>query len=141
MGNTCFVIMPFGEPFDEYYARILAPAVEKARLKPVRADEIYGTRAIIDDVFDQILQAQMVLCDVTGLNPNVNYELGVAHALGKPAIVITQNPDHVPFDYRHLRAIRYDTKRVTWAADLESAITKTIQSVLANPDRARAWKG
>lgn len=141
MDNTCFVIMPFGGAFDEYYDKILAPAVEKARLKPVRADHVYGTQAIIDDVFEQIVRAELVLCDATGRNPNVNYELGVSHALRKPGIIITQDIDDVPFDYRHLRVIRYDTKRVSWATDLESAITKTILSVLANPDRALAWKG
>ncbi|MEN6620453.1 MAG: hypothetical protein ABFD50_02735 [Smithella sp.] len=139
MNGTCFIISPFGDNFDEYYDKIFRPAVEKSGLKAIRADEIYGTSAIISDIFNQIMSAVLVLCDVTGKNPNVNYELGVAHALGKPAIIITQSINDVPFDYKHLRVISYDLKHVDWAKELESAITKTVLSVLNDPKRALAW--
>lgn len=143
MNKTCFVISPFGEPFDEYYEQIYKPAIESdesLELKAVRADEIYGAGAIINDIFTQIAVAELILCDVTGKNPNVNYELGVAHALQKPAIVVTQSIRDVPFDYGHLRAIPYDLSRVAWAEKLKSSITKTIKSVLDDPKRATAWQ-
>jgi len=81
MNPTCFVISPFGDPFDDYYEKVYQPAIAKADLHPIRGDEVYNTGAIIDDIFTAISSATMVLCDVTGKNPNVNYELGVAHAL------------------------------------------------------------
>jgi hypothetical protein len=140
MKGTCFIISPFGNDFDEYYDKIFRPAVEKTGLKAIRADEIYGASAVIDDIFAQIASAILVLCDVTGKNPNVNYELGVAHALKKPAIIITQSIEDVPFDYSHLRVISYDLKRVEWARELESAITKTVLSVLSDPKRALIWR-
>ena len=140
MKSTCFVISPFGEPFDEYYEKIYKPAITKADLKPIRADEVYGTNAIIEDIFEQIVNAKLVICEATGKNPNVNYELGVAHALQKPAIIITQSIHDVPFDYRHLRVITYDQSKVNWAEMLQSAVAKTILSVLSNPDRAKVWK-
>lgn len=140
MNSTCFVISPFGQPFDEYYEKIYKPAIEQADLQAVRADEIYGTGAIIEDIFDQIVSAKMVICEATGKNPNVNYELGVAHALQKPAIIVTQSTDDVPFDYRHLRVITYDQTKVHWADELQSAILKTILAVLSDSDRAMAWR-
>lgn len=140
MNATCFVISPFGEPFDEYYEKIYKPAIEKVDLQAVRADEVYGTGAIIEDIFDQIGSARMVICEATGKNPNVNYELGVAHALQKPAIIVTQSIADVPFDYRHLRVITYDQKKVHWADELQAAILKTILAVLSDPERAMAWR-
>lgn len=140
MSTTCFVISPFGDPFDEYYEKIYKPAIEKADLQAIRADEVYGTGAIIEDIFAQIVSARMVICEATGKNPNVNYELGVAHALQKPAIIVTQSIADVPFDYRHLRVITYDQKKVHWAEELQAAISKTILAVLSDPGRAMAWR-
>lgn len=140
MNPSCFVISPFGDPFDEYYEKVYQPAIAKADLQPIRGDEVYNTGAIIDDIFAAISNATLVLCDVTGKNPNVNYELGVAHALQKPAIITTQSVTDVPFDYRHLRVIVYDRAKVDWAKQLEAAIHKTILGVLSAPDRALAWR-
>lgn len=135
----CFVISPFGDPFDDYYDQIYKPAIEAANLDSVRGDQVYGTGAIIDDIFREIVESELVLCESTGKNPNVNYELGIAHALKKPAIIITQNIDDVPFDYRHLRVITYDQKKVDWSQQLKAAISKTVLSVLASPHKALAW--
>ncbi len=62
---------------------------------------------IIQDVFALIYRARIVVVDFTGRNPNVFYETGIAHALGKPVVPITQSPDDVPFDVRHHRYLRY----------------------------------
>lgn len=140
MKSSCFVISPFGEPFDDYYEKVYAPAIAKADLHPIRGDEVYSTGAVIEDIFAAISSSVMVLCDATGKNPNVNYELGVAHALQKPAIIITQSVSDVPFDYKHLRVVVYDRTKVDWAKQLEGAIHKTILAVLADPTRALAWR-
>jgi len=140
MSDTCFVISPFGAPFDEYYEKVFKPAIARADLEPIRGDEVYNAGAIIDDIFAAIVSARVILCDVTNKNPNVNYELGVAHALRKPTIIVTQSIVDVPFDYRHLRVIVYDRAKVEWAKELDAAIHKTLITVLGNPDRALAWR-
>ena len=81
MDNLCFVIMPFGDLFDELYKKVYAPAIEAMGLEPLRADEIYNNRPIIDDINQSIYHAAIVLADVTGRNPNVNYELVISHSL------------------------------------------------------------
>ena len=90
--SICFVMMPFGGYFDSYYSGVINHAILSSGLSPLRADEIYSTGAIIDDIHKAILNSQICIADVTGRNPNViSYELGMAHALRKPAIIITQN--------------------------------------------------
>jgi Domain of unknown function (DUF5919) len=129
MPDKCFVLMPFTEPFNDYYKTILVPAIKAAGFESIRADEIYGTKPIIEDIFDNIRNSTALVADVTGKNPNVNYELGVAHALNRPVVILSQSIDDIPFDYRHLRAIIYDTKKVDWVSELMSKITNTLRSI------------
>jgi hypothetical protein len=132
--TTCFVLMPFKEPHLEYFSGIIQPAARDAGLDAIKADDIYGTVPIIQDIWNQIWKARAVIADVTDRNPNVNYELGICHSLGVPTILITQKLDDVPFDYRHLRCIVYDTKRVNWQEKLRAALTGTLKAVLTGRD-------
>lgn len=100
------VMMPFDAQFQGVYGSIQA-ATEDAGLRCRRADEIWETPAIIQDVVNLIDRAKVVVCDCTGRNPNVFYEIGIAHALGRDVILLTQSDHDVPFDLRHLRYIRY----------------------------------
>jgi len=120
-------------PFDEYYQDIIAPAARSVGLDVVRADEIYDVRPIMDDIVRGIINADVIVAEVTTRNPNVNYELGMAHALGKPVVIISQSVDDIPFDYRHVRAILYDTKRSTWTTQLGKKLATTLQAVIKNP--------
>lgn len=129
MPETCFVIIPFNDHFNDIYQDVLIPAIEKAGYKPVRGDSVYGVGPVIEDIFYGIRTASVLVADVTGKNPNVNYELGIAHALNKSAVIISQSVDDIPFDYRHLRAVVYNTQSVTWVAQLTDKIIKTLDSV------------
>jgi hypothetical protein len=129
MQETCFVIIPFNDQYNDIYQDVLIPAIEKAGYKPVRGDSVYGVGPVIEDIFYGIRSASVLVADVTGKNPNVNYELGIAHALNKPAVIISQSVDDIPFDYRHLRAIVYNPQSVTWVAQLTDKIIKTLESV------------
>src|SRR6266496_4237626 len=132
--NLAFVLIPFSDPFEEYYQNIIRPAAKAAGLATRKADEIYSTGPIIHDIWRQIWSAIVVIADVTGKNPNVNYELGICHTLGVPTVIITQSVDDVPFDYRHRRCILYDTHSSTWQRDLKRSITATLEQVLIGED-------
>ncbi len=132
--TSCFVLMPFQEPHIEYFSGIIQPAARDAGLTAIKADDIYGTAPIIQDIWNQIWRARAVIADVTRRNPNVNYELGICHALGIPTVLITQNLADVPFDYRHIRCIVYDTKRVGWEDKLRFAICATLKSLITGFD-------
>jgi hypothetical protein len=118
--------MPFRHPFDGYYQHIIKPAVTAAGMNPLRADEVFGTGPVIQDIWQTIWRARVAVADVTEKNPNVNYELGLAHALGLPTIIISQNRDDVPFDYRHRRCIFYRTNEARWEARLSEELCNTI---------------
>lgn len=127
----CFVMMPFNAQFQSYYELIFSPAVSAVGFQPLKVDEIYTPTQISQDIYDLIESSSIVLADVTGKNPNVNYELGIAHALGKQAVIITQTSDDVPFDYRHLRYILYDTKFAGWEDKLRTQIEASVRSTLS----------
>lgn len=129
--NLAFVLLPFSPPFDEYYENIIRPAAKLSGLTTLKADEIYSTGPIIHDIWTQIWTSTVVIADVTGKNPNVNYELGICHTLGVPTVIITQHIEDVPFDYRHRRCICYDTQSSTWQRDLKRSIAETLKQVLS----------
>jgi hypothetical protein len=99
-------MMPFDPRFDAVYAT-LKQVAESIRLRCRRADDIWENPAVIQDVVSLIDRSRVVICDCSGRNPNVFYEIGIAHTLGRDVILITQSESDIPFDLRHLRYINY----------------------------------
>ena len=94
--GDCFVMMPFKEPFSTYYEAIFKPAIVKARLKPIRADDLFRPSVIVADLWQMIQGAKLLLAELTTKNANVFYELGLAHAIGKPVILVSETMEDVP---------------------------------------------
>jgi len=134
--NTCFVIMPFGPPFDRYFKNIFVPAIEEAGLQAVRADSIFLPSAIMPDIWRFLSEAKVLVADLTGRNPNVFYELGLAHALRKPVILVADNLEDVPFDLRGLRVLGYDKDNEDWGVELRRTIVTSLRETLSDPTRA-----
>lgn len=135
--QTCFVMMPFAEPLGGYYNVIYEPAIKKAGLTAVRADtDIFGTGKIIDQIWAGINRAKVLVAELTGRNPNVLYELGLAHALRKPVVLISSNEDDVPFDVRHVRVIYYQMTDPFWGEKLIAKVAENIVSAIKNPQEA-----
>jgi hypothetical protein len=102
-----FVIMPFGADFDPVWEDLIKPPLANAGFAVSRADSLLNQRNILADVVAGIAEADLIVADVTGLNPNVMYELGLAHGLGKRTVMITQDINELPFDLRPYRANEY----------------------------------
>ncbi len=121
--------MPFDARFQPLYDDHVKPTVESAKLRCERADDIHGTSLITWDIWERINRARFLIAELTDQNPNVFYELGLAHALSKDVILITQSMDFVPFDLKTIRCIVYEfTPRGT--QDLQKALAKTIAAVM-----------
>jgi hypothetical protein len=136
-GASCFVMMPFREPYGSYYEKIYKPAIEKAGLKPIRADdEIFGTGKIIDQIWQGINSSNVLIAELTTRNANVFYELGLAHALEKPVVLVSSNEDDVPFDLNHIRVIYYDVSDPFWGQKLIDKVSENILSAIQNPEEA-----
>jgi hypothetical protein len=136
-GDTCFVMMPFTAPLGDYYSKIYKPAIEKAGLRPVRADtDIFGTGKIIDQIWSGINSAKVLVAELTTRNPNVFYELGLAHALEKPVVLVSSNEDDIPFDLKHIRVIYYDMTDPFWGSKLLDKVAENILSAIEHPEEA-----
>jgi hypothetical protein len=106
-GSDIFVVMPFTNDLLPVYVDHILRVAGKLGLSVARADDFYTTHEIVYDVWHGIAASKLVIADCTGRNPNVFYEIGIAHTIGKPVILITQNLDDIPFDLRHRRVIEY----------------------------------
>jgi hypothetical protein len=135
--DSCFVMMPFASPLGGYYDKIYKPAIEKAGLIPIRADnEIFATGKIIDQIWSGINTARVLVAELTTRNPNVFYELGLAHALKKPVVLVSSNEGDVPFDLHHIRVIYYDVNDPFWGSKLIDKISENILSAIETPEEA-----
>jgi PAS domain S-box-containing protein len=103
-----FVLMQFTPELKAVYKNHIIDVAKKLGLSVSRADDLSTTRAIMSDVWASICAARAIIADCTGLNPNVFYEIGIAHAIGKPVILITQSIAELPFDLSHIRFIAYE---------------------------------
>ncbi len=131
--RLCFIIMPFGDLFDHCYRDVYQPAVKEIGLEPMRADSLFMPSEIIQDIWSLTQRAELLLADMTGRNPNVFYELGLAHAIGKPVVLISNSIEDVPFDLRGLRVITYSKDMPNWGELLKRSISTSMREVLESP--------
>lgn len=132
--NICFVVMPFDALFQTQYERVIRPAVEEMGLRCIRGDEIYSKPQIMSDIWKSIRKSRLIIAELTTRNANVFYEVGLAHAIGKPIILLTRNEDDVPFDLKSLRYRFYNVNDPFWGNNLRDAIQSMVQGVLEQPE-------
>lgn len=125
-----FVLMPFTPAFDDIYQLGIKPACTEAGAYCERVDEQIFEGTILQRIYNQIAKADIVVSDMTGRNPNVFYETGYAHALGKRVILLTQQADDIPFDLKHYAHIVYEG-RIT---NLKTELEKRVRWWIENPD-------
>lgn len=105
--RLCFVLMPFEKEWsDRVFKSLLRENIESLGLQCLRADFLKGP-IIMEDIWVKINQAAFIIADVTEKNPNVMYEMGIVHSIGKPTILISQDLTSIPFDFKHLRHYCY----------------------------------
>jgi hypothetical protein len=134
--DTCFVMMPFGDWFNTYYQDIYIPAIREAGFEPVRADELFTTGSVVEQIWEQIQKAKVLLADLTDKNANVFYELGLAHAAKKPVVFTAAKVEDVPFDLRHLRVIIYEVREPEWSLKLRKSVTDYLKNAFKDPDKS-----
>jgi len=127
-----FVLMPFAPEFDDVYKPGIKPACQDAGAYAERVDEQFYEGGILQRIYNQISKADVIVAGMTGKNPNVFYETGYAHALGKPAILLTRNADDIPFDLKHHPHIVYKGR----ISDLKPELTKRVSWAVQQPKTA-----
>lgn len=124
-----FVVMQFGEPYDSLYSEVIKPLAESMELDAYRADDVYKPGIILQDIIRGILEAEVVIAEITPANANVFYELGFAHALEKPTILLAERGGELPFDIRSYRCIFYDNT-IRGKTDVETNLKKHLRNIL-----------
>lgn len=140
--KKCFVIMPISDQdgyekghFTRVYNHIIKPACIKAGFEPIRADDESKTNYIILDILRKIIDAEIVLCDLSSKNANVLYELGIRQAFNKKAILIKDNKTGRIFDIQGLRTIEYDENlRIDEVEKSINQISKTLSETENSSD-------
>lgn len=128
--NQTFVISPFSKDISKFYREVLRPAIESIEdMICQRADDLYTANVVMEDVWKLICESPVIVADLTGRNANVFYEVGLAHAIGKKVIIISQDIDDIPFDLRALRCIKYNLLSDDQSA-FKKKLTQTIETVL-----------
>lgn len=117
-----FVLMPFSKEFDDTYELAIQPACEQAGAYAERVDKQIFTGSILERVFNQISKADLIIADMSERNPNVFYEVGYAHALGKTTILLTNKTDDIPFDLKHYPHIVYENRLADLKRELETRV-------------------
>lgn len=132
--SDIFMIMPFqGNSLDVVYRDHICLVARRLNLTIKRGDDFFTKRSIMDDIWNAINAAKIIIADCTGRNPNVFYELGIAHTLGKKTIMITQNGNDVPFDLKQWRYMEYQVSS-QGLKDLQRQLSNAIKSILGETD-------
>ncbi|MGB3633795.1 MAG: nucleoside 2-deoxyribosyltransferase [Rubrobacteraceae bacterium] len=107
--NSAFILMPFDIGFEPIYSELIKPALEEAGFNVHRADSTLDQQNILRTIVHSIDNADLVIAELTTSNPNVFYELGIAHGLRKPVVLLSQELEQVPFDLRSYKIVTYST--------------------------------
>lgn len=139
--RTCFVIMPFGEKttadgstiaFDDVYDYLIRPPLEQLGIEVIRCDRIPSSGSIHRDMLHHILHDDLAIVDITTLNPNVFYELGIRHALRRSGtILLRREGTKNPFNIQGLKAFNYDLDMRS-VAIAQKTLKQAIEYLLAH---------
>jgi len=141
--RICFVISPIGSDGTDLYRKfkevldyIIRPAVEESGydLKVIRADDIKQSGSIIKDILQSLVDAYVVVADLTNQNPNVFYELGVRHALRPRTILISEKSEDIPFDLKDYRTIIYENS-AKGVASFRKKLKEFLDAMKKDPER------
>jgi len=125
-----FVVMQFSSPYDELYEDVIKEICNEFNLEVLRGDETFGPGLILSDITKQISESKIIIAEISPANPNVFYEVGYAHALNKPTILIADRATKLPFDVSPFRTLFYENS-IAGKRKIENGFRKHIEAVLS----------
>lgn len=127
--GTVFVVMQFSEPYRQLYEEVIQPVAKAAHLRAYHVGEVFGPGMILHDIAQGIVDATIVVAEITPINQNLFYELGYAHALGKPTILLAERGKQLPFDISGYRVLFYDNT-IAGKRQVEDGFKKHLEAIL-----------
>jgi len=134
--GTAFVIMQFTSEYQELYSDVIKPVVEKFALNAYHAGEVFRPGIVLEDIVQGIVESKLIIAEITPPNQNVFYELGYAHALRKPAILLAEEGKALPFDISGYRCLFYENS-IGGKRKVEEGLVKHLSAILR--EDARDW--
>ena len=132
--GTAFVIMQFSDIYQELYSEVIKPVVEKFQLVAYHAGEVFTPGIILEDIVRGIVGAKLIIAEITPPNQNVFYELGYAHALRKPTILLAEEGKSLPFDISGYRCLFYENS-ISGKRKVEEGLVKHLNAILHDDAR------
>jgi hypothetical protein len=129
-----FVIMPFDPSWQDLYELGIKEACRLAGATCARADEHMFLESILQRLYGEIERADLIIAEMTDRNPNVFYETGYAHGIGKPVILLTKTAADIPFDLLHYPHVVHEGSIIT----LRQSLAERVRWCIENPEEARA---
>lgn len=126
-----FVLMPFAESFRDIYLFGIKQTCEQLGCYCERVDEQIYHESILSRIYNQIAKADILIADMSDRNPNVFYEVGYAHGLGKKVILLTQKSEDIPFDFKHFPHIIYEGH----ISQLQPELSRHVRWLVENPEK------
>ncbi len=124
-----FIVMQFSEKYNELYTEVIKPVCESYGLEVERADEFYTATPIIKDIVKSIKNASVIIAEITPDNPNVFYEVGYAHAIEKPTILLSDiTREKLPFDISGFRTLFYENT-IAGKTKVERNLKKFLENI------------
>lgn len=138
--KSCFIVTPIGEPGSEINQKafglinaVMKPVLEEFNYKPIAASDISSPGSINKQIIIRLYEDELVVANLTGLNPNVMYELAVRHAVKKPVIIMAEKGTKLPFDLVDQRCIFYEDN--LFGVELAKvALKKFLDKAIANTE-------
>ena len=119
--------MEFDTRYDSLYSEVIKPVCKEYGFEAYRADDVYRPGIILQDVISGLKESDMIIAEISPTNPNVFYELGYAHAIEKPTVLLARRGGELPFDISGYRVIFYDD-----TIGGKSAVEKDLKNHLSN---------
>lgn len=139
--KTCFVISPISgdgtdvrKRSDQVLRHLIEPVVQEFGYNAIRADKIDVSGSITSQVLSHIVDAELVVADLTGMNPNVFYELAVRHSFARPYVQLIANGEKIPFDIADYRTIFFDYRDLDSVDSAKTSLRNMIREYVAGSD-------
>jgi nucleoside 2-deoxyribosyltransferase len=124
-----FVVMQFSDEYNQLYQEVIAPTCESKGFECIRASDKYTTNPVIQDIIESIHDSSIIIANITPDNPNVFYEVGFAHAINKPTILICDRKrEKLPFDLSSFRTLFYDNT-IAGKTIIERDLSKYLDNI------------
>lgn len=124
-----FVVMQFSSQYNDVYYEVIKKICEESKIEVLRIDEESGPGLIIQDITRAIHESKIIIADISPVNANVFYEVGFAHALNKPTILIAEKETKLPFDVSSFRTLFYENT-IGGKRKLEEGLKRHIDAIL-----------